>query len=597
MTTAATRRLANSSCFAVPPDLRLSAFICVLFFLLLGVAQAALAAQPVRARHGMVATGEENATNVGVAVLQSGGNAVDAAVAVGFALGVTHYPMCGLGGGGHVIIRMADGRITVLDFREQAPGKATRDMFLDANGNLSPDSTVGWRAAAVPGTVRGLETAHKKYGRKPWAELLKPAIELAARGHALSWGRADMLKNETKLRGFPETRRIFLKGGEFFEPGERLVQPELAETLHRIARDGARDFYEGETARRLAAASAANGGLITLADLKGYNVSERQPLEANYRGYHIITMPPSSAGGVALLQMLGILEGSGYEKEGAGSAAAIHFMTEAMRRVYADRSQYFGDPDFVKIPVAGLLDKAYLARLRQSIDPRHATPSDSVRPGVIADGIAGRGVRNAEYRTAIPLESAETTHFSIVDGDGNAVALTYTLNARYGSGVVVPGLGFFLNDNMDNFAARPGHTNQYGLVQQESNAIAPRRRPVSSMTPVIVLRDGKLYFVAGTPGGTTIPNTMLQIVVNILDFGMNVQEALNRPRFHHQWLPDILYLEAEAGISPDTVRPLKERGHNIEFKLSNNDVNAILADGGWLQGAVDPRREARVAGY
>lgn len=526
----------------------------------------------------MVVTGEANATAIGVSVLESGGNAIDAAVAIGFALGVTHSGMCGLGGGGYVLVRMADGRTAFFDFRERAPGKASRDMFTGPDGKLSRDVVAGWRAAATPGTVRGLDAAHKKFGSKAWRELLQPAIGLAAKGYALSYARAQAFKRSELLAQFPESKRIFLKGGQYYEPGERLVQPELARTLERIAQFGATDFYEGEIARHFAGAVAKEGGLIALSDLKAYKVAEREPLTGRYRGYDIITAPPSSSGGVGLLQMLGVLEGSGYEKGGAGSAATIHYMAEAMRRYYADRGEYMADPDFVRVPVAGLLNPKYIARLRQSIDPERATPSEKIRPG-----------KPAAY------ESGATTHFSIVDSAGNAVAVTYTLNGQYGSGVTVPGLGFLLNNNMDNFAAQPGKANHYGLIQGEANAIQPHKQPVSSMTPTIILRDGKLYMVVGTPGGPTIINSVLQAVVNVIDFDMNVQDAVSAPRFHHQWLPDKLYLE--PGFSPDTIHLLEARGHRIEIRQSNNDMNAIVADGGWLQGATDPRREGKAAGY
>ena len=426
--------------------------------------------------------------------------------------------------------------------------------------------------------MRGLEALHKKFGRKPWAELLQPAIALAREGHPLSYGRATAFRTAGTLADDPESKRIFLNSGAFFEPGHLLVQPELAAALERIARFGGGDFYEGETARRLAEEAAAHGGLITLADLKNYTVAEAPPLAGRYRGYDILTACGSSAGGVTLLQVLGILEGSGYEKAGAGSAASIHFMVEAMRRSFADRSENAGDPAFVKVPVERLLDRPYLARLRASVDPAHATRSGAVKPGI------------SSLR-----EGSDTTHYSVVDQEGNAVAATITLNQHYGSGVTVPGLGFLLNDNMDNFAANPGKTNQYGLLQGEANVIEPGKRPVSSMTPTIILRGGKLYMVVGTPGGATIPNSVAQAIVNVLDFGLSAQDAVNAPRFHHQWFPDKVFLE--PGFSPDTVALLKGRGHEVEFKASNNDLNMILIDDGWLQGAVDPRREGKAVGY
>ncbi len=546
--------------------------------LALGCQQVILGRIPTRARQAMVVSREAHATDVGVAVLRGGGNAVDAAVAVGFALAVTHPAAGNLGGGGFMLIRLADGRSSFLDFRERAPGRATRDMYLGPDGQLTRDCVEGWRAAAVPGTVRGFEYAHRKYGSRPWRELLGPAIRLAREGFPVSWSLAQSLKASKLLARFPGSRRIFQREGRHYEPGELLVQAELAATLERIARHGAADFYEGETARRLAAAMRDHGGLITLEDLKAYQVVERQPLRGAYRGVEILTAPPPSSGGVGVLQMLGILEGTGFEKHGAGSAAAIHWMAEAMRRFFADRSRHLGDPDFVRIPLNGLLDKRYLAKLRASIDPERATSSAAIGPGD----------PNA-------YESAETTHYSIVDPQGNVVAVTYTLNGGYGSGVTVPGLGFLLNNEMDDFAAKPGAPNSYGLVQGEANAIAPHKRPLSSMTPTIVLRQGRPYLVVGSPGGPRIITTVLQVLINVLDFGMNIQEAVDRPRFHHQWLPDKLYME--PGFSPDTTALLRARGFTIEPVRSMGEAAAILIERGRLEGAADSRVEGKAAGF
>ena len=527
----------------------------------------------------MVVTREAHATSVGVEILQSGGNAIDAAVAVGFALAVTHPSAGNLGGGGFLLARFADGRTVFLDFRERAPRKASRDMYLDARGKVTRDSTVGYRAAGVPGTVRGLELAWKKYGRKPWTELVAPAVQLASKGFPVSFALSRSLRASCDLLGrFPESRRTFLNGGLYYDPGDLLIQPELAATLERIRERGAQDFYEGETARLLAAGMEAHGGLITLADLKSYAVVERQPLTGSYCGCSIITAPPPSSGGVGILQMLGVLENSGYEKSGAGSADSLHFLAEAMRRYFADRSEYLGDPDFVNVPVSGLLGPGYIAGLRRSIDPRRATPSRDLRAGKPA-----------------PTEGSETTHYSIVDAEGNVVAVTYTLNGGYGSGVTAAKLGFLLNNEMDDFAAKPGTPNLYGLVQGEVNAIQPGKRPLSSMTPTIVLRDGRFYLVLGSPGGPTIINTVLQVLVNIVDFGMNVQEAVDWPRIHHQWLPDELRME--HGFSPDTVSLLKSRGHRIRTVSSMGEVAAILSDGVWLQGAADSRAEGTAKGY
>jgi gamma-glutamyltranspeptidase/glutathione hydrolase len=513
-----------------------------------------------------------------VAALRSGGNAVDAAVAVALALAVTHPTAGNLGGGGFMLIRLADGRSTFIDFRERAPGQAGRNMYLDAAGNPTKDSEAGWRAAGVPGTVRGLEYAHKKYGRRPWAELAAPAVDLAGKGFTVSYALARSLRGAKLLPQFPESKRIFLNGGKYYEAGDRLVQPELARTLARIAKTGAHDFYLGETAKRLAAEMKANGGLVTLEDLRDYAVVERKPLEGQYRGYHILTAPPPSSGGIGILQMMGVLEKSGYEKHGAGSAAAIHYVAEVMRRYYADRAEFLGDPDFVKVPVAGLLAPAYLDKLRASIDPDRASSSDVIGHGEPAAG-----------------ESSETTHFSIVDEAGNAVALTYTINSGYGCGVTVPGLGFLLNNEMDDFAAKPGSPNGSGLVQGEANAIAPRKRPLSSMTPTILLRDGRLYLVVGAPGGPRIITGVMQVILNIVDFGMNPQEAIDWPRFHHQWKPDKLLLE--RGFSPDTVALLRARGHQTEAASSVANVEAIRIEKGWLEGASDGRASGKAAGY
>ena len=537
------------------------------------------AAQPVHARHAMVVTAEQHATDAGVAVLEAGGNAVDAAVAVGFALAVTHPSAGNIGGGGFMLVRLADGRSTFLDFRERAPGKASRNMYLDASGKATEDSVAGYRAAGVPGSVRGFEYASKKYGRKPWADVVAPAVALAGKGFPVSYGFAKSLRDDAGLLGrFPESKRIFLRDGKPYEAGETLVQPELARTLQRIREQGARDFYEGETAHLLAADMARHGGLVTLADLRDYTVVERTPLTGTYRGYDIITAPPPSSGGPGILQMLGVLEGSGYEKSGAGSAAELHYLAESMRRYFADRAASMGDPDFVKLPLASLLDPAYIAQLRKSIDPERATPSSQIHAG-----------------KPLGPESSETTHYSIVDAAGNAAAVTYTLNFGYGDGVTVPGLGFLLNDEMDDFAAKPGEPNGFGLVQGEANAIQPRKRPLSSMTPTIVTRGGKLALVLGTPGGPTIINSVLQVLVNVVDFGMNVQDAVDFPRIHHQWLPDRLVME--GGFSPDTIALLKARGHQVKIVGAMGEVAAIQARDGWLEGAADPRTEGAAKGY
>jgi gamma-glutamyltranspeptidase/glutathione hydrolase len=536
------------------------------------------AAQPVRARHGMVVTRERHATTIGLEVLRSGGNAVDAAVAVGFALAVTHPSAGNIGGGGFMLVRFADGRATFLDFRERAPGSASRNMYLNAAGKVTEDSTIGYRASGVPGTVRGLEYANRKYGKKSWEELVRPAVELASKGFPLSYSTAQSLRNTRALSRFPESNRIFLRGGKFYEPGETFMQPELARTLDRVMRLGANDFYEGETARLLAKDMADHGGLITLADLKSYTVKERKPLTGTYRGYEIITAPPPSSGGVGILQMLGVLGGTEFQKGGAGSAMTVHYMAEAMRRYFADRAEHLGDADFVKVPITSLLDPKYMAKLRSSIDPERATPSSEVKAGVFARH-----------------ESAETTHYTVADAEGNIVCVTYTLNGGYGSKVTATGLGFLLNNEMDDFAPKPGEANMYGLIQGEANAIAPAKAPLSSMTPTIALKDGRPYLALGSPGGPTIINTVLEVLVNVIDFGMNVQEAVNWPRFHHQWMPDELRME--PGYSPDTVALLEKRGYTVKRVNAQGEVAAIRFENGWLEGAPDPRSEGTAEGY
>ena len=539
------------------------------------------ASEPVYARHAMVVTQEDHATDVGVQVLRSGGNAVDAAVAIGFALAVTHPYAGNIGGGGFMLIRLADGRTSFIDFREKAPEKASRDMYLDSQGNLTDASIIGWRAAGVPGTVRGLELAHKKYGHKSWDELLRPAIDLATNGFPVSyWQRESWKRSSALLSQFSESKRIFLKGGAYYQWHENFRQPELAGTLQRIAGLGSKDFYEGETAHLIADAMRENGGLITLSDLHNYQAVERPSLEGDYKGYHIISSPPPSSGGVGLLEMLEMLQGTGYEKFGAGSAESYHYLAEVMRRFYADRNEYLGDPDFVRNPISALLDPKYLESRRATIDPEHATPADQIAPGLAAS-----------------KEGTNTTHYNVIDAQGNVVAVTYTLNAAYGSGVTIPGAGFLMNDEMDDFASKPGTPNMFGLVQGERNAIAPGKRPLSSMTPTIVLKDGKPFLVLGAPGGSTIISAVLQVIVNMIDFGMNAQDAVDFPRIHDQLKPD--KLDFEHGVSPDTLAILTRMGYPIDegHPVVLARVEAIAIRDGWLQGAHDPRGPGKAAGY
>jgi gamma-glutamyltranspeptidase / glutathione hydrolase len=537
------------------------------------------ARQPVRARHAMVVAQEPLAADVGVQVLKNGGNAIDAAVAVGFALAVTHPSAGNIGGGGFMLIRLADGRTTFIDFRERAPERASHDMYLDAQGKPTRDSIEGWRASGVPGTVRGFDLAHEKYGHMKWPEIMAPAIALASKGHTLSFDEAESMRRARNLAKYEDSKRIFERDGKFYEPGDTFIQPELARTLERIAQNGAKEFYEGETAKKLAEAEAKNGGLITLSDLKNMTAVERKPLTGKYKGYDIITSPPPSSGGVGILQMTGMLDGSGYEKSGAGSAAEIHYAAEVMRRYYADRNEYMGDPDFIKNPITSLLDPKYILTRKSTITAR-ATPSDQVNPGL------PKGA-----------ESAETTHFNVVDAEGNAVAVTYTLNGGFGSGVTAPGLGFLLNNEMDDFSAKPGEPNMFGLVQGEANSIAPKKRPLSSMTPTILLKDGKLFMIVGAPGGSRIITGVMEVILNVVDFQMNAQDAVDFPRFHHQWKPD--KLELEKGISPDTAAILKGMGYDVNQGpgVSVARVEAIVIGDGWLQGGSDGRGNGKAAGY
>lgn len=534
---------------------------------------------PVAGRHGMVASSDPLASAAGVEVLEAGGNAVDAAVAIGFALAVT-FPQAGnLGGGGFMLIRMADGDTVVVDYREQAPAAANRGMYLDAEGNQIPGaSTVGARAAGVPGTVMGLALAEQKYGRLGLARAMVPALRLARNGFPVSYSLAGKFRSERSLlEKFDGSRHIFLGDGNLYEAGTVFRQPELARTLAAIAKRGPQGFYSGATAQDIVATMRKYDGLIAAGDLEHYQAKLRPPMVGHFRGYEILSVPPPSAGGTMLIEMLNVLEP--LDLGIVNSFRSIHFLAETMRRAYADRASYLGDADFADVPVAGLTSPRYAAQLREEM--LAAAPGAPVR--------AGRPQA---------FESGATTHFSVVDAEGNAVANTYTLNAWFGCGVTVEGAGFLLNNEMDDFAAKPGSPNLFGLVQGEANAIAPHKRPLSSMTPTVVTRDGKARLVLGSPGGSTIPNTVLEVLLNVVVYKMDVLQAVTSPRFHEQWMPDLLTFERE-GFSSDTLEKVQQAGYAVNFRDSIGDCEAIeiAPDSGWRFGASDPRADGKAVGY
>ncbi|WP_217550082.1 gamma-glutamyltransferase [Pantoea sp. GbtcB22] len=530
---------------------------------------------PVKAKHGMVASVDAMATEVGVDILKQGGNAVDAAVAVGFALAVTHPQAGNLGGGGFMLLRTASGRTTAIDFREMAPARASRDMFLDKQGNAdSKLSLTSHLASGTPGTVAGFALAAQKYGTLPLSTLLAPAIKLARDGIVVNDALADDLATYGKetLINHDNSRAIFYKAdGKPYQKGERLVQKNLAHSLQLIAQQGPDAFYKGKIADEIAGEMAQHGGLIGKQDLAAYRAVERKPVSGTYRGYEVFSMPPPSSGGIHIVQILNILENFDLAKFGFGSADAMQVMAEAEKYAYADRSEYLGDPDFVKVPQQALTSKAYAKTLAQQIDVNKARPSSEIKPGKLA-----------------PYESNQTTHFSVVDKDGNAVAVTYTLNTYFGSGIVAGQSGILMNNEMDDFSAKPGTPNVYGLVGGEANAVQPAKRPLSSMSPTIVAKDGKTWLVTGSPGGSRIITTVLQMVVNSIDFGMNVAEATNAPRFHHQWLPD--QLRVEKGFSPDTLRLLEAKGQHVKVMPAMGSTQSIMiGPDGTRYGASDPR--------
>ncbi len=565
-------RIANHSCIAVPAHAPAAPALAALVLWALGATAPAHAAAPaaLESADGMVVTAQHLASEAGAAILRQGGNAVDAAVAVGYALAVTH-PCCGnLGGGGFMTIHLSSGKNTFINFREKAPLAARADMFLDSHGSPIGDKSVnGFLAAGVPGTVLGLETARREYGTLPRSTLMAAAIRLAQDGFILTRGDVDALEaGTTEFRKRPNVAAIFLHQGAPYKPGERLVQTQLAATLRAISADGEKAFYQGHIADTVAAAARADGGLLTTQDFAAYSVTESAPLYCSYRGYTVLSAPPPSSGGVTLCEMLQVLEGYPLGTLGFHSSASVHLMTEAMRHAYRDRNTYLGDPAFVDNPIERLLSKHHTDEIRALIQPHRATPSSALDTGTAA------------------AEKATTTHYSIVDVRGNVVSATYTINDDFGAKVIAGNTGFFLNDEMDDFTAKPGAANMFGLVQGKANAIAPGKRPLSSMTPTIVLKDGKPVLVLGSPGGARIITTVLEIIVNIIDHSMTLQEAVDAPRIHHQWLPDTLAGEPYA-LSADTVRSLTEMGYHVvplEPWGTGNAAEAIgVAPADWVQ--------------
>ncbi|MDU7479796.1 MAG: gamma-glutamyltransferase [Hafnia alvei] len=501
----------------------------------------------VEAKNGMVVSSQHLASQVGVDILKMGGNAIDAAVAVGYAQAVVN-PCCGnIGGGGFMTIHLANGEDTFINFRETAPAAASANMYLDENGNVKKGASLyGYLAAGVPGTVLGLDTAQRKYGKLTRQQVMEPAIKLARDGFILNRGDTDILDTTiAKFRDDPEAARIFLRpNGDPLQPGDRLIQADLANTLESIAQNGPDAFYQGKIPQAVEAAAKKGGGILTAKDFADFRIAETAPITCSYRGYEFVSAPPPSSGGVTLCEILNVLEGYDLKASGFNSAQTIHTMTEAMRHAYMDRNTFLGDPAFVKNPTEKLLSKEYAAEIRKQIQPELATPSSRVQPGME------------------PHEKPETTHYSIVDHSGNAVSTTYTINGRFGSVVIAPGTGFFLNDEMDDFTVKVGEQNMYGLVQGATNAIAPGKRPLSSMTPTLVTKDGKVFMVVGSPGGSRIITITLQTVLNVIDHGMAPQEAVDAPRIHHQWLPDEVYFE-QRGLSADTQKLLQERGYKL----------------------------------
>jgi gamma-glutamyltranspeptidase/glutathione hydrolase len=576
--------------------LRTRFFVFIFSLVSVTCAYAGGSMHPVRAEKGMVASVHVLASEAGLEMMKAGGNAIDAAVATGFALAVVHPAAGNIGGGGFMLIRMNSGDTHFLDFREKAPGKAHSKMYLDENGNVVPQrSRLGYLAIGVPGSVKGLVHAQQKFGKLTLKQVMAPAIRLAREGFALDWSDARDMTNDRGLAQFPDSKRIFQNDGKGWKQGDIFKQPELARTLERIA-ENPDDFYTGKMAREIAEFVQAGGGLITVQDLKNYDVVERTPVRGTYRGLEVISAPPPSSGGIALVETLNILEGFDLKKTGYNSAESIHLIIEAYRRAFYDRAQFLGDPEFSNLPVLELTDKKYAEQWRASINPERASASARLERPKVSRALENYAKKNPIEVTA--KEPTETTHYSVVDEAGNAVAVTTTLNGGYGSKVTIGSLGFLFNNEMDDFAAKVGVPNMFGLIQGEANLVGPNKRPLSAMTPTIVLKDGKLWLVLGSPGGPTIITTVANILIGVADFGLDIQQAVNSPRFHHQWIPDQIRLERNR-FSPDTIRILEAKGHSIAFGLGG-DGECIQIDlgTGLRLGASDFRNDSgQAVGY
>jgi gamma-glutamyltranspeptidase / glutathione hydrolase len=590
-TSAQIKRLHSSTTALVTNSMQVGiAFFSFSVLLYSQVASAGLTL-PLSAKKGMVVSAHPLASEAGISMLRKGGNAVDAAVATTFAISVVEPFSAGIGGGGFLLMHsQKTGEIKALDFRERAPLKATRNMYLDAQGKVRPNASVnGYLAVATPGTVAGLYEVHRRYGKLSWQEVVKPAIALAKDGFILSpqvsWRSISEYTNRKQaILDNPAAREIFIRNGEFYQPGEKLVQRDLARTLAAIAQNP-QSFYTGNIAQAIASDMVKNGGLITLEDLKAYKPIWRTPVCGNFRKAKICSMPPPSSGGIHLLQILNIIGDTDLKSLGWHHPDALHLMVEAMKIAYSDRSQYLGDPDFVKVPVQELLSPAYAKKRRQEINMKVARPSTEVKPGL-------NTIPNSKSS-----ESNETSHLTVVDEQRNAVSLTFTINLGFGAGVVTPGTGIVLNNEMDDFAAAPGVPNAFGLVGNDANSIAPRKTPLSSMTPTIITENGRLRMAVGTPGGSTIITQVLQVILNVLEYNMDVGAAISVPRIHHQWLPDELRSESWS-LDALTLQELRRRGHNIKETTPWGNANAIaVTTDGTLEGAADPRGEGSPRGW